>query len=136
MVKMGSRQFLLGRFKEDVDEPSKSTCLTLLGEKMKKSLNELQDFAEKALEMGRSDPRKIIFAVKMGMALSIVSLLIFWKAIEDISQYSIWAILTVIVMFEYTIGILIDQKLPVCSIIPEYLSGFIIICRSNLYKRL
>ncbi|KAE8716075.1 putative aluminum-activated malate transporter 3 [Hibiscus syriacus] len=55
--------------------------------------------------MGRSDPRKVIFAMKMGLALSLTSLLIFWKGShEDIAQYSIWAILTVIVMFEFSIG--------------------------------
>ncbi|XP_025014886.1 aluminum-activated malate transporter 5 isoform X1 [Ricinus communis] len=101
---MDNRHFLLGSFNGEVDETSKSTCLSLLSGKVRRSLNELQDFAKKAWDMGRSDPRKIIFAIKMGMALSIVSLLIFCKAVEDISQYSIWAILTVIVMFEYTIG--------------------------------
>ncbi|XP_012082063.1 aluminum-activated malate transporter 9 isoform X2 [Jatropha curcas] len=101
------RQFLLGSFRGDVvddDETSKPSCLSFLRKKIKKSLNELQDFAGKAWEMGRSDPRKIIFAIKMGLALAIVSLLIFWKGLYDISQYSIWAILTVIVMFEYSIG--------------------------------
>ncbi|OAY31288.1 hypothetical protein MANES_14G099800v8 [Manihot esculenta] len=99
-------QFLLGSFRGevDIDLTSNSTFLGSLRSKIKNSLNELKDFAEKAWEMGRSDPRKIIFAIKMGLALATVSLLIFWKDLYDISQYSIWAILTVIVMFEYSIG--------------------------------
>lgn len=104
-------QFLLGSFRGevDIDLTSNSTFLGSLRSKIKNSLNELKDFAEKAWEMGRSDPRKIIFAIKMGLALATVSLLIFWKDLYDISQYSIWAILTVIVMFEYSIGILMKN---------------------------
>ncbi|XP_024025515.1 aluminum-activated malate transporter 9 [Morus notabilis] len=73
--------------------------------KMNKFWKDSVDFARKAWEMGRSDPRKIIFAFKMGLALALVSLLIFWKeSYHDIDQYVIWAILTVIVMFEFSIG--------------------------------
>ncbi|KAH8496220.1 hypothetical protein Peur_055132 [Populus x canadensis] len=98
-------QPLLGSLSGDVEQAGKYKYLNLLSEKISKSLNDFQDFAVRAWEMGRSDPKKVIFAIKMGLALSIVSLLIFWKGSnEDISQYSIWAILTVIVMFEYSIG--------------------------------
>ncbi|KAG9158705.1 hypothetical protein Leryth_023487 [Lithospermum erythrorhizon] len=65
----------------------------------------LLEFAKKAIAMGRSDPRKFIFAAKSGLAMALVSLLIFWKEpFDDVSQYSIWAMLTVIVMFEFTVG--------------------------------
>lgn len=95
----------LASFRGNEDRRSGWTCLKVIREKSKNSWFELLDFARKALEMGRSDPRKVIFAIKMGLALSIVSLLIFWKkSYEDFAQYSIWAILTVIVMFEFSIG--------------------------------
>ncbi|CAK7326545.1 unnamed protein product [Dovyalis caffra] len=98
-------QPLLGNLNGDVEQTRKCKFFNLLSEKVSKSLKGFQDFTVKAWEMGRSDPKKVIFAIKMGLALSIVSLLIFWKGFkEDISQYSIWAILTVIVMFEYSIG--------------------------------
>ena len=101
---------LLLSFKEDEYETESSRymcCFSFLGQKVVKFGEDVLDFALKAWEMGRCDPRKVIFAIKMGLALSIVSLLIFWKKSFhdiDIGQYSIWAILTVIVMFEFSIG--------------------------------
>lgn len=65
----------------------------------------IRDAAIKAYQMGHSDPRKAVFAAKMGLALSLVSVLIFFKEpLSYIGQYSIWAILTVVVVFEFSIG--------------------------------
>lgn len=57
----------------------------------------LQELFVKLYEMGRSDPRKVIFATKMGFSLMSISLLMLFKEpLKETSQYSIWAILTVV----------------------------------------
>ncbi|XP_074577291.1 LOW QUALITY PROTEIN: aluminum-activated malate transporter 4-like [Curcuma longa] len=65
----------------------------------------LQGLALKGWEFGRSDPRKVVFAAKMGLALTIVAILIFFQVpFRDLSKHSVWAILTVVVVFEFSIG--------------------------------
>ncbi|TYG43100.1 hypothetical protein E1A91_D12G301900v1 [Gossypium mustelinum] len=77
-----------------------------ISEKVTGFLKEVQYVAGQAWQMGISDPRKIVFSAKMGLALALISLLIFLKEepIKELSQYSVWAILTVVVVFEFSIG--------------------------------
>ncbi|GAA0166501.1 transporter [Lithospermum erythrorhizon] len=79
---------------------------------IKQRIVDVQEFAMKAYEMGKKDPRKFIFAIKMGLALAIVSILIFFKEpLSYIGQYSIWAILTVVLIFEFNVGATLSKGL-------------------------
>ncbi|OWM72107.1 hypothetical protein CDL15_Pgr017990 [Punica granatum] len=56
-------------------------------------------------EFGKEDPNRVIFSLKVGLAVLLVSLLILVRAPYEIFGVNIiWSILTVAIMFEYTVG--------------------------------
>nr|GEX78834.1 aluminum-activated malate transporter 9-like [Tanacetum cinerariifolium] len=80
-------------------------CLSRICRKLKGLWNGLIGVLVKGWEMARNDPRKAVFSAKMGLALALISLLIFWREpLPDISEHYVWAILTVVVVFEFSIG--------------------------------
>ncbi|GKV23535.1 hypothetical protein SLEP1_g33244 [Rubroshorea leprosula] len=100
---------LLGFPQEHDEEAERVRCFSYrhVSEKVAGFLKSVPDVAAQAWEMGRSDPRNIIFSAKMGFALILITLLIFLKEpIKELSRYSVWAILTVVVVFEFSIGII------------------------------
>ncbi|KAF2308750.1 hypothetical protein GH714_015576 [Hevea brasiliensis] len=55
--------------------------------------------------VGRDDPRRVIHAFKVGLALTLVSLLYLVEPLfEGIGQNAIWAVMTVVVVLEFTAG--------------------------------
>ncbi|XP_009776252.1 aluminum-activated malate transporter 10-like [Nicotiana sylvestris] len=62
-------------------------------------------FLEKAWIIGMNEPRKVIHCIKVGIALSVVSLFYYMKPLyEGVGGTAMWAVLTVVVVFEYTVG--------------------------------
>ncbi|CAJ1976352.1 unnamed protein product [Sphenostylis stenocarpa] len=62
-------------------------------------------FVKKAWELGLNDPRKFIHCLKVGIALSAVSIFYYWKPLNDgVGGNAMWAVMTVVVVFEYTAG--------------------------------
>ncbi|QCE07727.1 Aluminum-activated malate transporter [Vigna unguiculata] len=67
-------------------------------------------FVKKAWELGVNDPRKFIHCLKVGIALSLVSLFYYWKPLYDgVGGNAMWAVMTVVVVFEYTAGATISK---------------------------
>lgn len=94
----------LGFDPEDDEERSRCSRLCCCHSWIRELWKKLQEMAVAGWELGRSDPRKIVFAGKMGLALTLVSLLIFLEPSKNIARYAVWAILTVVVVFEFSIG--------------------------------
>ena len=60
---------------------------------------------EKVWNLGASDPRKVIHSIKVGLALSIVSFFYYIRPLyDDFGGNAMWAVMTVVVVFEYTVG--------------------------------
>ncbi|XVF43021.1 hypothetical protein PTKIN_Ptkin02bG0007000 [Pterospermum kingtungense] len=103
-------EFVLNSSGGSSEDGVKCGCFRSCSDSITKFWIGLQEVSVKLYEMGRSDPRKVFFAAKMGLSLTIVSLLIFFKEpLRDASQYSIWAILTVVVVFEYSVGATLNK---------------------------
>lgn len=63
------------------------------------------DVVEKTKKVGQDDPRRITHSAKVGLALTLVSLLYYFRPLYDgFGQSGMWAILTVVVVFEFTVG--------------------------------
>jgi len=63
-------------------------------------------FLKKAWEVGMDDPRKFIHCLKVGIALTAVSLFYYLNPLYDGvgKSNAMWAVMTVVVVFEYTAG--------------------------------
>lgn len=101
----------LGFDPEDDEERSRCSRLCCCHSWIRELWKKLQEMAVAGWELGRSDPRKIVFAGKMGLALTLVSLLIFLEPSKNIARYAVWAILTVVVVFEFSIGATLSKGL-------------------------
>ena len=73
---------------------------------------------DKVWEFAKEDSNRVIFSFKVGLAVLLVSLLILFRApYEVFGTNIIWSILTVAIMFEYTVGMSMHYFLcsPTCE---------------------
>ncbi|KAI3924169.1 hypothetical protein MKX01_029704 [Papaver californicum] len=78
------------------------SCLKALPERF---INNVVEFAHKVEKLGKDDPRRIIHSIKVGLTLSLVSLLYYFRPIYDgFGSSTMSAILTVVVVFELSAG--------------------------------
>ncbi|XP_028777501.1 aluminum-activated malate transporter 8-like [Neltuma alba] len=75
-----------------------------------KSKSKVISFAEGIKKIGKDDPRRIIHSLKVGLALTLVSLIYYWRPLYDgFGVAGMWAVLTVVVVFEFTVGATISK---------------------------
>lgn len=81
-------------------------------------------FLQKAWSLGANDPRKVVHCLKVGTALSVVSLFFYMRPLyESVGKNAMWAVMTVVVVFEHTVGATISKSFNrVCGTI---LAGFL-----------
>jgi len=71
----------------------------------KRLKNKIVDFAIAVKNLGQEDPRRIVHAFKVGLAITIVSLFYdFQPLYKGFGDSAMWAILTVVVVFEFSVG--------------------------------
>lgn len=62
-------------------------------------------FFKKAWGIAVDDPRKVIHCLKVGMALTVVSLFYYMRPLyEGVGRNAMWGVLTVVVVFENSVG--------------------------------
>ncbi|XP_009358731.1 aluminum-activated malate transporter 10-like [Pyrus x bretschneideri] len=84
------------------------------------------NFLKKAWDLGHSDPRKVIHCLKVGMALTVVSLFYYMRPLyEGVGGNAMWAVMTVVVVFENTVGATLCKSINrICG---TFLAGFLAI---------
>jgi hypothetical protein len=72
----------------------------------------LEKIARKVWKVGKDDPRRVIHAMKVGFALSVVSMFYLMDPLfKGVGDTAIWAIMTVVVVFEFTAGATLSKGL-------------------------
>jgi len=61
--------------------------------------------AGKVWRIGKDDPRRAVHGLKVALALALVSVFYYSRPLYDgVGGAAMWAIMTVVVVFEYTVG--------------------------------
>lgn len=76
--------------------------LKMLPEKLKDKVSEI---ASNTKQLGKDDPRRVIHSLKVGLALTLVSLFYYYQPLyKNFGVSAMWAVMTVVVVFEFTVG--------------------------------
>lgn len=63
------------------------------------------DMARKIQKLGQDDPRRVIHSLKVGLALTLVSIFYYYQPLySSFGVTAMWAIMTVVVVFEFSVG--------------------------------
>lgn len=68
-------------------------------------IKKIWDFLMNVWRLAVNEPKKFVHCLKVGTALSLVSLFYYMRPLYDgVGGNAMWAVMTVVVVFEYTIG--------------------------------
>ncbi|KAM6576622.1 hypothetical protein CsatB_028459 [Cannabis sativa] len=74
---------------------------------LQKFISKVCKIGKDTKELGKDDPRRVIHSVKVGIALSLVSIFYYYQPLYDnFGVSAMWAVMTVVVVFEYTVATL------------------------------
>ncbi|GMN31379.1 hypothetical protein TIFTF001_003232 [Ficus carica] len=106
------------------DGPMISRMLLGLKSVIKLMFLKPSNFVKKAWDLARSDPRKVFHGLKVGLALTVVSLFYYMRPLYDgVGGNAMWAVMTVVMVFENTVGATLSKSLNrICG---TFLAGFI-----------
>ncbi|GLJ39487.1 hypothetical protein SUGI_0806630 [Cryptomeria japonica] len=77
-----------------------------------KMMGIVKNLAREVFMLGKDDPRRVIHAVKVGLAISVASLFYLMEPLFDgVGEDAIWAIITVVVVSEFTAGATLHKGL-------------------------
>ena len=63
-------------------------------------------FTGELAKIARDDPRRVVYSLKVGLALTLVSVLYYIRApFDGWGSSTIWAVITVVFVMEFTVGI-------------------------------
>ncbi|KAM7262254.1 hypothetical protein ACFE04_021331 [Oxalis oulophora] len=80
-----------------------------------KLMNSVVNGLKSIKKVGEDDPRRVIHSLKVGIALTLVSLFYYTRPIYDsFGTAGMWAVLTVVVVFEYTVGATLSKGINRC----------------------
>lgn len=88
-------------------------------------LSKIKAIAKSTKQLAKDDPRRVIHSLKVGLALTLVSLFYYVRPLYDGFEISaMWAVLTVVVVLEFTVGklIILSYVHTLISFIPPYLT--------------
>lgn len=73
--------------------------------KISKIMAKVIELFKKTKKLAKDDPRRVVHSLKVGLAITLVSLFYYFEPLYDgLGASAMWAILTVVVVFEFSIG--------------------------------
>ncbi|XP_071700353.1 aluminum-activated malate transporter 10-like [Rutidosis leptorrhynchoides] len=105
-------------------EPKNESILMRLRDKLKALFIRVRRFLKKTWDLGVDDPRRVYHCLKVGLALTLVSFFYYIRPLYDgFGGNAMWALMTVVVVFEYTVGGTLYKCLNrICA---TFLAGFL-----------